>query len=511
MFVRSKSNGDRTYLQIVENRWEDGRSRQRVITTLGRLDRLQESGQLDALLRSAVRFSLKAALLEDYEAGEFPGAKTRSIGPALVFGRLWRETGVQEILRGMLAKRKFDFDVERALFLTVLHRLFDPGSDRAAEQWREGYWIPGAEALQLHHFYRAMAWLGESLPAAHQGAATPFAPRCTKDQVEEALFADRRDLFSTLDLVFFDTTSIYFEGEGGETIGRRGNSKDHRPDLKQMVVGAVLDDEGRPLCCELWPGNTTDVKTLLPIVERLRKRFHIGSICVVADRGMISKETVDELEASHLQYILGARMRSQKEVRTEVLSRGGRYHQVYPKRVRSKDPSPLQVKEVVVEDRRYVVCHNEDQAKKDAADREAIVAALRDQLKQGAASLVGNKGYRRFVKSHRNSFEIDEKKIESEARFDGKWVLRTNTKLSTEEVALKYKQLWMVEQIFRTVKSILTTRPIFHKMRRDDPRPCLLQFPGSGVTHRAPAAARNERADSGMARRDSGRKQAGRD
>lgn len=352
MFVRSKSNGDRTYLQIVENRWEDGRSKQRVITTLGRLDRLQESGQLDALLRSAVRFSLKAALLEDYEAGEFPGAKTRSIGPALVFGRLWRETGIQEILRRMLAKRKFDFDGERALFLTVLHRLFDPGSDRAAEVWREGYWIPGTEALQLHHFYRAMAWLGESLPAAHQEAATPFAPRCTKDLVEEALFADRRDLFSSLDLVFFDTTSIYFEGEGGETIGRRGNSKDHRPDLKQMVVGAVLDDEGRPLCCELWPGNTTDVRTLLPIVERLRKRFHIGSICVVADRGMISQETVDELEASHLQYILGARMRKQKEVREEVLRRAGRYREVFPKKVRSKDPSPLKVKEVVVEDHR---------------------------------------------------------------------------------------------------------------------------------------------------------------
>ena len=193
-----------------------------------------------------------------------------------MFGRLWRETGVQELLRGMLAKRKFDFDVERALFRTVLHRLFDPGWDRAAEQWREGYWIPGAEALQLHHFYRAMAWLEESLPAAHQGVATPFAPRCTKDQVEEALFADRRDLFSTLDLVFFDTTSIYFEGEGGETIGRRGNSKDHRADLKQMVVGAILDDEGRPLCCELWPVFTTDVKTLLSIVERLRKRFHIA-------------------------------------------------------------------------------------------------------------------------------------------------------------------------------------------------------------------------------------------
>ncbi|MCX5873407.1 MAG: hypothetical protein NTY51_09280, partial [Deltaproteobacteria bacterium] len=115
-----------------------------------------------------------------------------------------------------------------------------------------------------------------------------FAPRCTKDLVEEELFFASRDLFSSLDLVFFDTTSIYFEGEGGQTIGELGHTKDHRPDLKQMVVGAVIDGEGRPICCELWPGNTADVKSLIPVVDRLRSRFSIGTVCMVADRGMIS-------------------------------------------------------------------------------------------------------------------------------------------------------------------------------------------------------------------------------
>ena len=128
-----------------------------------------------------------------------------------------------------------------------------------------------------------MAWLGEKLPIEKQYGATPFSPRCTKDLIEEELFARRRDLFSTLDLVFFDTTSIYFEGAGGETIGAYGHSKDHRPDLKQMVVGAVLDNEGRPICSEMWPGNTTDVKTLLPVVDRLGAKFGAGDVCVVAD------------------------------------------------------------------------------------------------------------------------------------------------------------------------------------------------------------------------------------
>ncbi|HMB08433.1 MAG TPA: IS1634 family transposase, partial [Isosphaeraceae bacterium] len=335
-----------------------------------------------------------------------------------------------------------------------------------ADKWRTDYRIDGCDAIQLHHLYRAMAWLGEELPHDQQAGKTPFAPRCTKDRVEEELFAHRRDLFTDLQLVFFDTTSIYFEGEGGQDIGQRGFSKDHRPDLYQMVVGAVLDGQGRPICCELWPGNTTDVTTLIPVVDRLRSRFGVRRVCIVADRGMISQETITALEQDERgwQYILGARMRSQNEVRDEVLSRAGRYRIVHPSRVESDDPSPLKVKEVWVAERRYVVCLNEDEARKDAADREAIVAASREQLRSGDKARVGNKGYRRYL-SGRDSprFEIDEAKIAEDARYDGKGVLRTTTELDSAEVALQYKRRWTVEHGFRSCKSLLQTRPIFHK------------------------------------------------
>ena len=173
-----------------------------------------------------------------------------------------------------------------------------------------------------------------------------------------------------------------FEGEGGETLGQYGHSKDHRNDCKQMVVGAVLDRRGRPVCCELWPGNTTDVKTLIPVVDRLKQRFHIESICIVADRGMISRETIEKLQEKvrNVRYLLGARLRSVKEIYDDVLSRPGRYHEVFGPKQTSKDPSPLKVKEVWVDNRRYVVCRNEDQAKKDAADREAILASIDEAL-----------------------------------------------------------------------------------------------------------------------------------
>lgn len=463
MFFREKQSGAHRYLQIVENFREGKKTRQRVIGTLGRMETLLAEGKLDALLESGARFSRNILVLNAHREGKLEElGKWRTGGP-LVFDRVWAETGCAAVIRDLAGERKFKFDVERAVFTTVLHRLLDPGSDRACEKWTAGYAILGAERLELQHFYRAMGWLGE--PLAEPAEPAPFSPRCVKDEAEERLFRRRRDLFTTVDLLFFDTTSLYFEGEGGETLGEYGHSKDHRPDLKQLVVGALLDNEGRPVCSEMWPGNTADVKTLGPVARRMRDRFGVQGSCLVADRGMISGETITWLEgqATPWPYILGARLRRQKEVSEEVLARAGRYREVYPERTNTKDPSPLKVKEVEVAGRRYVVCVNAEQARRDAAVREAILDSLEAQLKQGPKSLVGNKGYRRYLKAKGSSFEIDRAKVEEEARYDGKWVLRTNTALPAAEMALKYKQLWTVEDLFRRVKSVLATRPVYHQ------------------------------------------------
>ena len=461
MFVRAKKAGPHQYLQIVENRREGNKVLQRVVSTIGRLDRLNAKGDIESLVRSLSRFSEQALLVLSGKSNLLADAK--KIGPALIFERLWEELGIGKVLKELVADRLFGFDVERAVFLTVLHRLMVCGSDRFCDKWRRDYLIRGVEGLSLHHLYRAMALLGEETD--EQRDATPFSPRCVKDLVEERMFHGQRHLFHGLDLVFFDTTSLYFEGRGGESLGQKGFSKDHRPDLNQMVVGAVLDSRGRPLCCEMWPGNTTDVKTLLPVAERIRKRFQVGRFCLVADRGMISKETLQALDdpQTGLPYILGVRMRKVKEVREEVLSRAGAYREVHPEGTSTKEPSPLKVKEAAVNGRRYIICLNPRQARKDQADREAILASLEEQLKKGAKALVGNRGFRRYLKSERDAFVIDYDKAKQEARFDGKWVITTNTRLSAEQVALKYKELWQVEQLFRDTKSLLETRPVFHQ------------------------------------------------
>jgi hypothetical protein len=463
VFFRIKPAGSYRYLQIVHSVRKGQKVRQQVIATLGRLDLLVASGQLERLMRSGLRHCEKFAVIDAHAAGEIEPVAIRRIGPDLVFARLWKESGIPEVLRLLLKARHYEFDVERAIYLTVLHRLFASGSDRAAERWREDYLIPGSEGLELHHLYRAMAFLGDAIEQLDKPVG---AVRCIKDLIEEALFESRRDLFTEVELVFFDTTSLYFEGCGGETIGQRGHSKDHRPDLKQMVVGMALDVEGRPICCEMWPGNTADVTTLVPVVKRMRQRFRLREITVVADRGMVSQATLDAFESSDppVRYIVGVRMRRQKEVSLTVLGSRARWFESVPERSKAKDPAPLKIKEVRVEDRRYVVCLNEEERRKDAQDRQAIVAHLRDQLRSGDKSLVGNKGYRRYLKVEGSGhFAIDEEQVKAEQRYDGIWVLRTNTDYNAETVAHVYKALWTVEDIIRTTKSILETRPIFHK------------------------------------------------
>jgi transposase len=458
MFARVKKSGDYQYLQLVENRWENGQSRQRVITTLGRLDQMSEKGEVESLIRSLSRFSERTLLILSDKSKVSASAK--KIGPALIFERLWKEMDIGSIVSSLVADRKFGFSVERALFLTVLHRLFVSGSDRGCEKWRRDYRIAGAEDIALHQLYRAMAFLGDEV--ADQNDRT-HAPRCTKDVIEERMFDHRKNLFTDLDFVFLDTTALYFEGEGGKTIGERGHSKDHRPDLNQMVVGALLDDRGKPIACEMWPGNTADVTSTIPVITRLKKRFGANRFCIVADRGMISQATMLALEEEKLSYILGVRMRLVKEVKTEVLADKAPYEEVYPEGIYSKDPSPLKVKEVVVDGTRYIVCKNERQARRDEADRNTIVESLKEKIAKAPSSLISNKGYRGFLKVTKESVSLDAEKIEADVKFDGIWVLTTNTKLKAREVALKYKELWMVEHTFRDMKSVIDTRPIFHK------------------------------------------------
>ena len=457
MFVREKTVNGYTYLYLVENVREKGRSKQHIIRNLGRKEAVLAAGDLDRLLASIGRFSERALVLNAIEANPAQ-VQARRIGGPLLFGRLWERLGIGAVLEDQLVGRQFGFAVERAVFVATLHRLFVSGSDRGCIDWMQSYAIEGAEGLALHQFYRAMAWLGEEIEEKAEGA---LVARCVKDVIEEKLFNRRRDLFTDLSLVFMDTTSLSFYGAGGETLGKRGHSKDFRPDLAQMILALVVDAEGRPICTEMVPGNTADVTVLLPVVERLRTRFGIARACVVADRGMISADTIAALEKQGMEYILGARERSTSAIRDIVLNDTAPMVPLVLDRQRGE--TQLWVKEVKLGKDRYIVNLNAAEAKKDPADRQAIIDGLQSQLKKGDKALVGNSAYRRYIKTSGKSFEIDLGKLADEARFDGITVLRTNAKVTPLQAVIRYRDLLQVESLFRAAKASFDTRPIFHQ------------------------------------------------
>ena len=213
MFVRVKKIGAYEYLYLVENAREGGRHVQRVIKALGRRDEVEASGLIDGLIASAARHSRRSIVLSSFYRGQLPELHRLSIGPDLVFGRLWAETGCRNALKSLVADRRFSFDVERAVYLTVLHRLMISGSDRHANDWCSRVRVPGAEGLDLDHAYKAMAWLGE----------VDAAGRSTAEAVEEALYRHRQPLFGAVSIAFLDTTTLWFEGAGG-VVSRRCES-----------------------------------------------------------------------------------------------------------------------------------------------------------------------------------------------------------------------------------------------------------------------------------------------
>ena len=435
-FVRRNKDGSaRAYLYLVRNHVVDGKERQELVGKLGRLDVMQVGGALDRLIASLARHSERCWV----QAEADPVDPWRTYGPVLIFRRLWEQLGLAQHVAKLEGKTAVQFPLEEAAFAMVLHRLLDPGSKRRTHRWMHQavYW-PEFEAIQLHHLYRALGYLVRA-----------------KEEVEENLFAQGRDLFSLdVDLVLFDTTTVYFEGDGPDGLAVRGRpGRDHPRECTQLLLGLVLTREGYPVAHHVFPGNTADINAFRAALKDLRRRFPIRRVVVVGDRGMISEEVVEELDQEGVGYILATRLRKSTEVRKQVLSRAGRYREV---------GENLRVKEVRVGDRRYVVCHNPLAEERDRHRRaEILERARRDLATRGPKAFVVPQGLKRYVELRGGELVLKEDAVREEARYDGKWVLRTNTDLPTDELALAYKSLWQVEHAFRELKSGLEIRPVF--------------------------------------------------
>ncbi len=370
------------------------------------------------------------------------GPSALSFGPVPIFASLWKKLGLPEAIASATRREKAAYDPAPVLFRMVLGRLLDPSSKLSTHRWAQTlYWGDGVD-VKLEHYYRSLGILARGIK-----------------KIEEHLYHRGRDLFTpSPDLLFFDTTSTYFTGEGPMTdMATHGYSKDHRPDCKQVMVGVVMTQEGTPLAHHVFPGNTPDAKAFASVIEELASRFGIKRVILVGDRGMFNAEVIRRIEELKLEYIAGVKMRQGFDVKEIVLENQASFESV---------ADNLKVKMVEVGDDRYIVCLNEEEAKRDRAVREEIVSGLRDKIAKGAKKMIGNAGYRRFVAIDKDAFVIDEKKIAEEEKYDGRYVLRTNTDLSAKDAALAYKELWKVERAFREIKSTFEIRPVY--LSRED-------------------------------------------
>ncbi|MBA3749088.1 MAG: IS1634 family transposase, partial [Solirubrobacterales bacterium] len=468
---RTKDGGAVGYLQLAHNVWDRAsrQSRVRVIHSFGREDELDRAA-IVRLIGSLQRVLEPGEALEASADQDLRFIESRPMGGALVLDGLWRRLGIDTVMAGLLQGRRLDAAAERVLFALVANRALEPSSKLAATGWvSERAWIDGLDDVTDDACYRAMDWLLE-----------------IEEQLCERVYWQTADLLNLeVDLLFFDTTSTYFEtdrpdepvvGEDGDvtpSFRSYGHSKDHRPDLPQVRIGMAVTRTGIPIRVWCWPGNQSEQELIRQVKDDLRS-WKLSRVVWVADRGFQSAENRRYLQRCGGHYIVGEKLRGESKEAAAALARQGRYRTV---------AGNLQIKEVVLDDGtmrdRFVICRNPEQAERDQHVRDELIAQLQTQIAGSDklnvddraklhARLKTKRGLARFLRTTSTGLlRIDRGAVSAEEHLDGKYLLRSSDPtLSAEDIALGYKQLLQVERGWRDLKSTLDLRPVYH--RRED-------------------------------------------
>jgi transposase len=487
MFLRftSRTNADGgavRYVALAHNRRVAGRIKPDVLMNLGRVDQVDVAGLRRLAASINKHFGDGGGLSDAVEAGVAAGAAplevvdARTTGAICLLDQLWHRLEVGAAVRAATDARRFTTNMERVLFALVANRAVAPMSKLSAAEWvREDAAIPGLSTMDEDQAYRAMDLLVDA---------------DTTGRVQQAVFFAVANLLNLeVDLLFFDTTSTYFERDeeedGDEGFRRFGHSKDHRPDLPQIVIGLAVTKEGIPVRCWCWPGNSNDQQVLAEVRDDLRD-WKLGRVITVVDRGFSSADNLAYLRRAGGHYLAGMRMRDGNPLVEQVLSRQGRYQQVRDN---------LRVKEVRLDeaDVRFVICHNPEQAQRDQQQRDEAITRIQAELvriaeqrardakrPRGDQTRARNEAAhvraecalrdhptlgRWLVQQSNGRLKLNTAKVKAEARLDGKYLIATSDpQISAEDTALGYKNLLEAERGFRDLKSTLLLRPVFHRL-----------------------------------------------
>lgn len=475
MKQKNKDGSLREYLCILESYRENGKPKQRMIANLGRVGTEVTPEKIDTLMQHLEKHADKVAVINVLK--DLESKASLSYGEIQVFRKVWNDLGIDKILRRLLAKTEAQVDYVEAMFMATCNRLRDPRSKKGTSEWKEGVYEPKWNKLALHHMYRGMDHLLSK-----------------KEEIEVGLFNQGRNLFNCqVKVAMFDTTTVSYWGEGEDKIFQRGHAKNKRYDLKQLVVGIIMDQDGTPLGHEVWPGNMSDKPAFRQVIEKIKQTFMIEKVILVCDKGMVSEDNLEYLESCGYEYILSAKLRQLSEFRQRQLLQETGFQklgdgvreakEVFEADLWEQEDAHLRTKKIEVGisprelkpetivsykqspkgKRRWVVCLNRELAQEDREKREYFQKILENKVEHSTAKewIVKN-GYKKYVTINEFSIELNTARLQQDALYDGKWCLITNTDFPVETLVKTYKDLAQIEQHFRTLKSEIEIGPVFH-------------------------------------------------
>jgi transposase len=439
MFIRRVKGGSKNnpiyYLQLVQSyRDKNGKPRHKILCTLGREQDFLNSDLPTSLAKKFAALSKKLILIDKEKDTSF---NTYLLGQILALEAVWKKLKLDDLLQKVQAQYQIKFPLNKAVKLMVLNRLCAPSSKLSITKWKQKLYSQEFNEIELQHLYRSLDILAEN-----------------KDLLERELYQQTQSLFKpVINLVFYDLTTIYFESQKEDMLRCFGYSKDNKTDCVQVVIGLILSEDGLPLGYEIFPGNTFEGKTVSKVIRSLKEKFCIGKVVFVADKGILSKEVLKEIEGAGYEYIVAGKLKQVPRRYHEEIFDRSRYERV---------SEGIWVREMEIEGQRVVLGYSEERAERDRVMREGTLERLRKKIGQGKKGLI-NPAYSKYLSVRGGEVSIDEGKVEREKRWDGYFGYVTNNReFTAKEVMGAYKMLYKIEEAFRCMKSSLELRPVYH-------------------------------------------------